>query len=141
MKNIKKYWFEILIILILILAVSFNSSAQKFNIDSIRTELVKQDIKHPNIVLKQIILETGWLKCTHCSLDSNNLFGFWYMKAYKRFDNWKDGVIYLKRWQDKWYKGGSYYAFLECVRKHTDGTCMRYATDPLYIDKLKGIRI
>jgi len=141
MKKIKEYWFEIVLVFMLIVALIGTAYSQEYNINTIKKELIKQEIKYPDIVMKQIILETGWLKCNNCSLDSNNIFGFWYKKAYKRFDDWKEGIIYYKQWQEKWYRGGDYYAFLECIYKGSKGDCKRYAIDPLYIDKLKGIKI
>ena len=141
MKIIKKYWFELLLIVVLILSLGIIGKAQTYNIDSIRKELIKQEIKYPEIVLKQIILETGWLKCTNCSLEHNNLFGFWHEQMYKQFDHWRESVVYYRRWQEKWYITGNYYAFLECIYKGRDGDCKRYATDPLYVDKLKSINI
>tara|TARA_R110002153_G_scaffold43610_1_gene123331 strand:- start:3499 stop:3924 length:426 start_codon:yes stop_codon:yes gene_type:complete len=141
MKKIKKYWFEIVIVFMLIVALIGTAHSQEYNINTIKKELIKQDVKHPDIVLKQIILETGWLNCTNCALDANNLFGFWWKKAYKKFDNWKDGVSYYKVWQEKWYITGDYYAFLECIYVGSKGDCKRYATDPLYTTKLKQIRI
>jgi hypothetical protein len=141
MKKIKKYWFEILLVFLLVVLVLGVGHSQECNISNIKKELIKQKVKHPNIVIKQIILETGWLKCTNCSLDSNNIFGFWYKKAYKKFDTWQEGVLYYKTWQEKWYITGDYYAFLECIYKGSKGDCKRYASDPMYVYKLKKIHI
>lgn len=95
--------------------------------------LVAYGILHPNIVMKQVILETGHLKCTNCSLDHNNIFGFRYKKEYLEFDNWVDSVIYLKKWQIRkgYVKGENYYDFLVDVG---------YATDSIYINKVKEIK-
>ena len=90
-------------------------------------ELVEQDVKCPEIVLRQSILETGWYGCTECSLDNNNLFGLTYYdsksgtRKYQKFDNWTESVSQYKKWQDKYYKGGDYYDFLECVYKNEEG--------------------
>lgn len=110
-------------------------------------ELVKQEVKYPKIVLKQSILETGWFNCTECSLDVNNLFGLTYYdkkankRKYQSFDNWTESVTRYKIWQDKYYKGGNYYDFLECIYKNDKGECKRYATSPTYINKLKNIKV
>ena len=141
MKKLMKYYFEILLIIVFLLALRTLIPAQKYNVDTIKAELVRQEVKHPDIVIKQIILETGWLNCTHCALDNNNLFGFWWNKAYKKFDSWQEGISYYKIWQEKWYITGDYYAFLECIYKGSDGICKRYATDPLYVEKLQNIKI
>jgi len=141
MKKIKKYWFEIVLIFVLIVALIGKTYSQEYSINTIKKELLKQNIKHPDIVIKQIILETGWLNCTNCALDNNNLFGFWWNKAYKKFNTWQEGVSYYKVWQEKWYITGDYYAFLECIYKGNDGECKKYASDSLYIEKLQNIKI
>lgn len=110
-------------------------------------ELVEQGVEHPEVVLRQSILETGWFGCTECSLDYNNLFGLTYydkndnQRKYQKFDNWKESITSYKSWQDKYYKGGDYYDFLECVYKNKKGECKRYATSPTYINKLKNINV
>jgi flagellum-specific peptidoglycan hydrolase FlgJ len=93
-------------------------------------ELVKQGVKYPKIVLAQSLLETGNYKCTNCSKDVNNLFGFFWKGSYIAFDNWRESVDYYKRWQLKRYNGGDYYAFLKRIG---------YAADPNYIRKVKEI--
>jgi len=98
------------------------------NRDSVEKYLNSTTIEHKDIVLKQILLETGHLKCVNCSRDVNNIFGFYYKKQYIKFDNWKDSVDYYSRWQKRHFKGGDYYTFL---------VDRGYAEDPLYIDKLK----
>lgn len=100
--------------------------------ENVFTQLEKYGIQHPEIVLRQSILETGWYSCEYCSLKHNNIFGFRYKKKYIEFDNWVEAVKYYKKWQDKRYKGGDYYSFLKNVG---------YATNPTYISLLKGIKI
>lgn len=90
------------------------------------------DIKHKDIVLRQSILETGWYNCTNCSMDKNNIFGWYYKKKYLSFKHWKESVIYYERWQSRHYIEGDYYAFL--VKRG-------YATDTNYINKLKSIKL
>ena len=115
-------------ITILCLVSSFKVHSQ--TLDSVYSALVQSEIKHPQIVLKQVKLETGNLKCSKCSQDYNNLFGFFYKGAYLKFDTWEESVAYYKRWQDKYYKGGDYYQFLINIG---------YATDKNYINKLKQL--
>jgi len=100
-------------------------------VDNLREALENEGVQHAEIVLRQAILETGWFKCTSCSLSRNNIFGFWYKKKYIEFDTWQDCVAYYKRWQDRHYKGGDYYAFLKKVG---------FATDPNYLKRLKSIK-
>ncbi len=100
-------------------------------IENLRKELIAAGVQHYEIVLRQAVLETGWFKCTNCSLSRNNIFGFYYKKRYLEYDSWKDCVAYYKRWQDRHYTGGDYYDFLAKVG---------FATSPTYIQKLKSIK-
>lgn len=92
----------------------------------------KVGIQHVDIVMKQVILETGWLQCTNCSLDHNNIFGFRWKKKYLEYPDWRRSVYYMKWWQNRHYKGGDYYQFL---------VDRGYATDEEYVDKVKSINI
>lgn len=100
--------------------------------ENVYAQLEKFGIQHPEVVLRQSILETGWYECEYCSLQHNNIFGFRYKKKYLEFDNWVDAVKYYKKWQDKRYKGGDYYVFLKNIG---------YATSKTYITKLKSIKV
>ena len=64
---------KIMRILFILLLVSTVSIAQ--TIEEVKLELIKQNVEHPEIVLAQSILETGWYKCKNCSMDKNNIFG------------------------------------------------------------------
>ena len=60
-----------------------------------------QDVKFSTVVTAQSILETGWYKCESCSLQKNNIFGF-YSDRYLEFDHWIESVAYYKKWQEKY---------------------------------------
>jgi hypothetical protein len=94
--------------------------------------LIEYGVKHPEIVVKQSILETGWYKCKYCSMADNNIFGFRKNKKYIEFDNWIESVAYYKKWQDSYYKGGNYYLFLKKIG---------YAVSEQYETKLKSIKL
>jgi len=94
--------------------------------------LIAEGVQYPDIVLRQAITETGWFKCENCSLSRNNIFGFYYKKKYLSFDSWVECVKYYKRWQDRHYKGGDYYAFLKKVG---------FATNPRYVKDLKSLKL
>jgi len=127
-------------ILMLILFSGFKLTAQ--TPEQVFNECVKQGIKHPEIVTKQAILETGNFECINCSLDHNNLFGFRWKGKYLEFDSWQESVAYYKKWQQKWFKGEKqYFDFLECIYVHRDGRCQRYAESEDYIYKLKQIEL
>ena len=104
----------------------------ELTIENLKIILKQEKVKHADVVLQQAIVETGWFKCTHCSLSRNNIFGFYYKKKYLVFTDWVDCVRYSKRWQDRHFKGGDYYKFLEDVG---------YATNPKYVSDLKKIRL
>ena len=117
-------------LLTIIAFISFTTFAGELTIRSLRLEIAKNGIKHPRIVLRQAILETGWLKSYNCT-ERNNIFGF-RTSEYLVFDSWQDCVRYYKDWQDRKYKGGCYYDFLVSVG---------YASDKSYCDKLKQIKL
>lgn len=101
--------------------------------------IVECKIKHPDIVYKQALLETGYLT-SYNYRKRNNLFGFRHPKyvtntnkyGYFIFSDPYESVRYYKLWQDKKYKGGNYYLFLKTVG---------YAEDSLYIYKLKKLKL
>lgn len=96
-------------------------------IENIISELKRNDIQYIDIVVRQIIWETGHLKSRKC-LKDNNLFGF--NGKVKKFDKWEDSIKYYKLWQTKRYKGGSYYTFL---------TKIGYAEDEFYVQNLQKL--
>lgn len=120
---------NILFVVLLILCLIGKLSSQ--TIESLRTQLNDSEIQHKDIVLKQAILETGWLSSYSCK-NRHNLFGFRYRGKYLEFDTWQESVEYYSRWQKRHYKGGDYYKFLKD---------RGYATDPEYITKLKSIKL
>ncbi len=81
-------------------------------LDSVFEYVCEKKIQHANIVMRQVILETGWLKSKFL-MSKNNIFGFRH-KKYLSFNSWKDCVDYYKTWQDKYYKDPNedYYKFL-----------------------------
>ncbi len=107
--------FGLTICLVLFL-FSFKLHAQRAAnlvlLDSVFDYICEKKIQHSNIVMRQIILETGWLKSKFL-MSKNNIFGFRH-KKYLSFNSWKDCVDYYKRWQDKYYKDPNedYYKFL-----------------------------
>lgn len=99
------------------------------SVHKVYTELKKQNIKHPKIVLAQSILETGYYQSNVCK-SHNNLFGLMKGNNYHSFSHWKQSIAYYKNHVQNRYKGGDYYAFLSNIG---------YAQDPAYIDKLKEL--
>jgi len=101
--------------------------------DSVYAYILKAEIKHPEIVLKQAILETGWFQSKHL-MRRNNLFAFRSSKKYMWFDSWQASVDYYKKWQDDKYVNTkeNYYTFLSRIR---------YARTADYIKALKRISL
>jgi len=115
---------------IIILLGAFRTKAQ--TPQDVYNLCVQLEIKHPEIVVKQSILESGWYKCENCSRDKNNLFGFRYKHKYLEFQSWERSVVYYRFWQKSRYKGGNYFSFLDRIG---------YATSKTYIQKLKQIQL
>ena len=99
-------------------------------LENVYSELIANEVSHPDIVIRQVIAETNWLRCKNCSMQFNNIFGFYTRNGYLRFDNWVESVKYYKNWQDSFYKGGDYYGFLQRIG---------YATAPGYLNLLRQI--
>jgi len=95
-------------------------------------------IEHPEIVYAQAQLESANFT-SNVYQTKNNMFGFRYKKKYLYFRDWKHCIRYYKKWQDKYYKGGDYFDFLNCIWKHKNGDCVTYASDEDYIYKLKQL--
>jgi hypothetical protein len=113
----KKY----ILLLFVVLQSSFLFSQKQKRIDyklidQVYSYLLKKKVQHPEIVLHQAILETGWLRGKYL-MSRNNLFGF-RKRKYMRFKNWKESVDYYKRWQVKHYKKPkeNYYNFLVRIK-------------------------
>lgn len=146
----KQIKFSILFLIIILGYLFIFKSKNKYiiinkyiSIDSVEDSLTQENVsnylkiikvKHPDIVLKQSLLETGNYTCTNCSLDYNNLFGFRYHNKYIKFNSWKESCHYYANWQ--YYKAyndsTNYYDFLIDVG---------YATDGTYVYKLKNLKL
>ena len=126
--NMEERKITILLILLFVLCLVGKLSSQ--TIESLRERLNESEVQHKDIVLRQAILETGWLTSYSCR-KRHNLFGFRYKGKYLEFDSWEESVAYYERWQKRHYKGGDYYKFLED---------RGYATDQSYVSKLKKIK-
>lgn len=105
--------------------------------------LIDLGIKHPDIVLCQVILETGHFN-SYAYHHRNNLLGLGGDYGNNlRFKSKKDSMRYYKRWQDNLYSStkrkGDYYDFLNRLTCDNRGRWLRYAADPAYTTKLKQI--
>ncbi len=97
----------------------------ELTIPNLLTEIKRNGIRHPKIVLAQAILETGWFRSSVCR-NKHNLFGLTNprTKTYYEFSHWTESVrAYYTKVQYR-YKGGDYLRWLRDIG---------YAEDPGYI--------
>lgn len=104
-------------------------AGDSFTIKDFVLELHIQKIQYPDVVLRQACLESGWFTSLAWR-KNNNPFGFRVKDGYILFNDWKSSISYMHDWQDKYYKGGDYYLFLDRI-------C--YAADTNYVVTLKNM--
>jgi uncharacterized FlgJ-related protein len=114
-----------------------------FTAENLYSFIVKINIKHPDIVMAQALLETGRFKSTVFNRN-HNLFGMKQPRLrtttskgrkghYAEYDNWQSSVIDYKLWQDRMiHKGLTRKAYFNYLRKH-------YAEDSMYVIKINII--
>jgi flagellum-specific peptidoglycan hydrolase FlgJ len=108
--------------------IFFNKSPKDGLIDALNY----YDVKHPNIVYAQAVLETGDFTSDLC-INHHNLFGLYDSKKlqYYTFNHWTESVeAYVKFVQYKYKPPNDYYEFLNKIG---------YAEDSTYTEKLKII--
>lgn len=102
-----------------------NGHFPELTIPNLYTEIKRNGILYPKVVLAQAILETGWFRSPVC-LDKHNLFGLTNPRTgkYYEFEHWTESVrAYYTKVQYK-YKEGNYLLWLRDIG---------YAEDPEYI--------
>ena len=100
------------------------------SIDNLMDEIISHDLKFPEIVTAQSILECGWSFDSYNARIRNNLFGLKGSGEYLNFESWQQSVEYYATNIQNRYSGGDYYEFLNRIG---------YASDPEYTQKLKSI--
>lgn len=93
------------------------------------TLLLRAHLAHPEVVLKQAVLETGSFKSQLC-IKHHNLFGIKKNGRYASFRSYKSCISYYAKHVSTRYKGGNYYHFLRRIH---------YASDVRYTAKLRVI--
>ena len=133
------------LILLVLLVTSMFASARIPNQREVYEELVRLDVKFPDIVLAQTILESGNFS-SKVAKQNNNLFGMRMPKVrettaigqrygYARYYNWKDSVKDYKLWQEALLKKypnmtrGQYKSYINRI----------YSTGKNYISKINLI--
>jgi hypothetical protein len=98
--------------------------------ENVEAEIKRAKIKFPSIVFKQVMLETGNLKCNNCSLQKNNLFGFQRdSSGYLCFETWVASIYKYKSWQEKNWDSTKYDNYYQCLEK-------RWKADSGYVKRL-----
>ena len=112
--------------------VRFGTKPNKeLNIENLMATLRQFDVKFPQIVAAQALLETGYFTSRVC-LENNNLFGLRRPSngSYYTFNSWEESVKAYKDYVQYKYKGGNYYDFLNSIG---------YAEDGSYISKVMNL--
>ena len=112
--------------------VRFGTKPNKeLNIENLMAVLRQYDVKFPQIVAAQALLETGYFTSRVC-LENNNLFGLRRPSngSYYTFNSWEESVKAYKDYVQYKYKGGNYYDFLNRIG---------YAEDGCYISKVMNL--
>ena len=112
--------------------VRFGTKPNKeLNIENLMATLRQFDVKFPQIVAAQALLETGYFTSRVC-LENNNLFGLRRPSngSYYTFNSWEESVKAYKDYVQYKYKGGNYYDFLNRIG---------YAEDGSYVSKVANI--
>ena len=104
---------------------------RELNIENLMATLRQFDVKFPQIVAAQALLETGYFTSRVC-LENNNLFGLRRPSngSYYTFNSWEESVKAYKDYVQYKYKGGNYYDFLNRIG---------YAEDGSYISKVMNL--
>lgn len=119
--------------------VSERTDLPELTIPNLLTEIKKNNIKYPKIVLAQAILETGWFKSAVCR-NKHNLFGLTNprTKDYYEFNHWTESVkAYYTKVQYRFYQKNkkikSEVDYLIWLRD------LPYATDRNYIKSIISV--
>jgi hypothetical protein len=120
--------------LLVSIAITFCGTVVSQDTTGVREMIEAYGIEHPDIVMRQLCLESHYLdnnwKDGSSWICCNNPFGFFYKGSYLEFDNLEHAIEYYKWWQNKLYHGGDYYLFLERIG---------FATAEKYSSTLKSL--
>lgn len=120
--------------------------SSNLTMDGLIKYLDLKNIENKTIVLRQVILESGWLKST-LTIKHNNLLGMRFARVrettaigeamhHAEYDHWtdsiKDYILWKTYWETNGYDTSNYYEFLNDVG---------YATATYYIPALKSVDI
>lgn len=120
-----------LITLILIVLLQVKSSAQKkekLTHQIVYNKIIESGLKHPKIILKQSIHESGNFK-SKAAINKNNILGIMKGSRIRYFSSVEECLLFYKERIQNRYNGGDYYMFLKRIG---------YAEDKNYTQKLKN---
>lgn len=118
-----------------------DSKEEKVTKNDVYNFIISMNIEHPEIVMSQVILESGHLKSDHF-FSYNNMFGMNVAKqrptvsindnGIANYDNWKMSIIDYALWQCSYAKNLSEEKYYERLKI--------YSKDENYINKIKEIK-
>jgi hypothetical protein len=114
----------------LLITLSLFTTVTAQTINEVHSYLYQLEVKHPDIVMSQIIQECGYDINSYNATHRRNLTGWIINSKLHTFGHWKSCLRAYKIWQLKYYNGGCYFEFLKAIG---------YATDKGYINKVKSI--
>ena len=112
----------------------FPLSFQAQTINEVHSYLYEIGMKHPDIVMAQVIYESKHLK-SYNATHRNNILG---IGPHYTFDSWKHCVRYYKFNFNIRYRGGCYFEFLKCMYTTKSG-CKAYCPEDNYIERIKEV--
>jgi hypothetical protein len=107
----KGYQLPLVMAVILIILFGAFTKCNAQTKDSVRMYCEEIGIERVDFIVAQSQLETGYYKCTSCSLRYNNILGWWNGDKYLKFDHWKESVDYYIGWMER--KNRDQYESLE----------------------------
>lgn len=111
--------------------INLSSSIFDLNINNVKYWLEFFNLIHTDIVLNQIILETGHLS-SNLAINHNNILGIKVNNKYYTFSHWIECIIFYKhKIQNRYKPNENYYLFLQRIK---------YYEDKNYIYKLKSLK-
>lgn len=117
-----------LCIVILFLFVKTLTAQVKTKQQEVYNKIVKANLRHPKIVLKQAIHESGNFK-SNAAVNKHNILGIMRGSHIRRFRSIDECIKFYRDNIQSRYNGGNYYRFLKRIG---------YATDENYLRKVRN---
>lgn len=113
---------------------------QDVTVDNLYAALIYYDLKHPEIIVAQAILETGNFK-SKVFKEKNNLFGLYNSrtKNYYKFNHWTESIVGYKSYIQYKYNAEKYKKYKPPENYFNFLKDIGYAEDPKYEYKIKKI--